>query len=640
MEIFYKNINTLNNPTLKDKLLKLKKDTHFKNEFYISQGKDNLDINLYNTTGGGIYKNPLEELKEKLELYNHKYYLYPVLYFYGFGNGILYKILLQNKNHQKIVVFEPNISLLFTLFNTIDFSKELSSLIILDPYEKNFLYELSLLSKTEPYFKFLRVYFLDIHSEFYAKNYQEDILKINKRFTELIKNIFIGYGNDPEDVLIGIKHNLKHLSSMLSNPSLLDLIKARKDKMQNAIIVSTGPSLIKQLPLLKKYASKASIFCVDGSYTILAKYGIKPDYVLSTERVLATSKFFDNDFKEFDQGILFILSTLTHPQTLKYIQNDNRKYILTPKDIFFKNFKFKQILSLGQGHSVAHMCYDLALMLNHKNIILIGQDLAYSKDGNSHPKEYLYGAHDEQEPNNMKFKFQTTAYGGKGLVYTQEVWNIFRITFEKNIIENSHIKVYNCTEGGARIEGSIEQSFKTTCENLLKDTKNFKEIPIPSIAKQNEYLLKAYVKIKELIKQCNTFTDYLNKELKLLNNDFLNLKLEYDENLYQKLIQNIDEVKSKIDEIGNNHSSIYMAFYSTINQFELSLAKIFVFNPINKEEVLAKKNLWIEDHLYLFALICSQIEIFKNLLEQNINDLKNELTARNLEKRIIKFDKD
>lgn len=53
MEIFYKNINTLNNPTLKEKLLKLKEDTHFKNEFYISQGKDNLDINLYNTMGGG-----------------------------------------------------------------------------------------------------------------------------------------------------------------------------------------------------------------------------------------------------------------------------------------------------------------------------------------------------------------------------------------------------------------------------------------------------------------------------------------------------------------------------------------------------------------------------------------------------------
>ncbi|MBK1991597.1 motility associated factor glycosyltransferase family protein [Campylobacter sp. 2018MI35] len=640
MEIFYKNINALSNIVLKEKLLKLKENTHFENGFYILQGKDNLDINIHSKMGGGIYQNPLEELKEKLELYNHKYYLYPVLYFYGFGNGILYKILLQNKNHQKIVIFEPNIPLLFVLFNSIDFSKELANLIILNPYEENFFGDLLLLSQAEPYFKFLRVYFLDIHSKFYAKNHQENILKINKKFTELIKDIFMKQGNDPEDVLIGIRHNLQHLAPMLTNSSLLDLIKARKNKMQNAIIVSTGPSLIKQLPLLKQYTSKASIFCADSSYIILANYGIKPDYVLSTERVIETSKFFDNDFKEFDQGILFILSTLTHPQTLKHIQNANRKYILTPKDMFFRNFKFKQILGLGQGHSVAHMCYDLALILNHKNIILIGQDLAYDKEGNSHPKEYLYGANDEQDPNDIKYELQTTAYGGKGLVYTQEIWNIFRTTFEKNIAQNPHIKVYNCTEGGARIEGSIEQSFKSICANLLNDEKNFKEIPIPSIAKQNEYLLKAYAKIKSLIKQCNDFINYFDKELKLLSNDFLNLKLEYNENLYSKLIKNIDEIKLKIDEVRNNHSSIYMAFYPTINQFEFNLAKIFVLNPSNKEELLAKKNLWIEDHLYLFTLIFSQIEIFKNLLEQNINNLKNELIARNLEKRIIKFDKD
>ncbi|MBK1993541.1 DUF115 domain-containing protein, partial [Campylobacter novaezeelandiae] len=74
-----------------------------------------------------------------------------------------------------------------------------------------------------------------------------------------------------------------------------------------------------------------------------------------------------------------------------------------------------------------------------------------------------------------------------------------------------------------------------------------------------------------------------------------------------------------------------------INQFEFNLAKIFVFNPINKEEVLAKRNLWIEDHLYLFTLIHSQMEILKNLLEQSINDLKNEFTIRNLEKRILKI---
>lgn len=56
-----------------------------------------------------------------------------MLYFYGFGNGILYKALLQ-KNRQKIVVFEKEIEFIYLSFHYVDFSEELknNSLIILD----------------------------------------------------------------------------------------------------------------------------------------------------------------------------------------------------------------------------------------------------------------------------------------------------------------------------------------------------------------------------------------------------------------------------------------------------------------------------------------------------------------------------
>ncbi len=40
--------------------------------------------------------------------------------------------------------------------------------------------------------------------------------------------------------------------------------------------------------------------------------------------------------------------------------------------------------------SVAHMNYWLAKFLSHKNIIFIGQDLAYSKDQSSHAKDFIH----------------------------------------------------------------------------------------------------------------------------------------------------------------------------------------------------------------------------------------------------------
>ncbi|MCR8687319.1 6-hydroxymethylpterin diphosphokinase MptE-like protein, partial [Campylobacter sp. 1569] len=70
------------------------------------------------------------------------------------------------------------------------------------------------------------------------------------------------------------------------------------------------------------------IFCADSAYPILAKHNIKPDYVLSLERIEKTSEFFNNDFKEFDKDILFILTSVIHPNTIKYLKKNDRKFML------------------------------------------------------------------------------------------------------------------------------------------------------------------------------------------------------------------------------------------------------------------------------------------------------------------------
>ncbi|EAJ4250910.1 motility associated factor glycosyltransferase family protein, partial [Campylobacter coli] len=89
-EIFKQNINALVNEILRKKLQKIKNT-----KFELLLGNDNLDINLRNTKDNTLlYINTIDELNSMLEIYNDKYLLYPVLYFYGFGNGILFKALL------------------------------------------------------------------------------------------------------------------------------------------------------------------------------------------------------------------------------------------------------------------------------------------------------------------------------------------------------------------------------------------------------------------------------------------------------------------------------------------------------------------------------------------------------------------
>ncbi|MCR8687322.1 DUF115 domain-containing protein, partial [Campylobacter sp. 1569] len=66
----------------------------------------------------------------------------------------------------------------------------------------------------------------------------------------------------------------------------------------------------------------------------------------------------------------------------------------------------------------------LAIKLEHKNIILIGQDLAYNEEGKSHPKEYHYFKEDFE--GNRKQGLFITAYGGNGKVETNQFWILFK----------------------------------------------------------------------------------------------------------------------------------------------------------------------------------------------------------------------
>ncbi|ELD3923804.1 motility associated factor glycosyltransferase family protein, partial [Campylobacter coli] len=542
-ELFNKNIEALSNILLKEGLKEIKSS-----KFELVLGKDNLDINLKDTSDNTfLYENVIDELNTMLNTYNDKYLLYPVLYFYGFGNGILFKALLQNKNHQHIVVFEKDIEIIWIMFHILDFSNELQSarLMVLQTSSLDIEF-FSNFCSSKPFFQFSRIYFLELMSHYYER-FHEDILGLNKKLAENFKNSIVSYGNDPLDALQGIEQFVYNLPQMITHPSYKELLSKRKGISDTAIIVSTGPSLTKQLPLLKKYASKATIFCADSSYPILAKHGIKPDYVCMLERTEITAEFFNNDFGEFDKDIIFICAGVVHPKAIEYLKGRNlvitQKVLAFPYYINLKDFSYAAV-----GLSVAHTLSYLATYLSHKNIIFIGQDLAYAENGNSHPDDYQNSANYESQ---MYEHILTTAYGGNGKVETHSIWLLFKNWFENEMIPNTRkmgITTYNCTEGGARIEGTIEKPFLWACENLLdKDlNKPFEKLEPLSLNKQNEFLLKAYYKVYQSIKHCRDFSKILSNDFEKIQSIYLSLnEKEEDINL---AIEKIDKFKNKLED--------------------------------------------------------------------------------------------
>ncbi|EFS2021473.1 motility associated factor glycosyltransferase family protein, partial [Campylobacter coli] len=355
-----------------------------------------------------------------------------------------------------------------------------------------------------------------------------------------------------------------------------------------------------------------------------------PDYVCMLERTEITAEFFNHDFGEFDKDIVFVCAGVVHPKTIEYLKN--KTFIITQKVLAFPYYiNLKNFCYAAVGFSVAHTLSYLATYLSHKNIIFIGQDLAYAENGNSHPDDYQNSANYESQ---MYEHILTIAYGGNGKVETHSIWLLFKNWFENEMIPNTRkmgITTYNCTEGGARIEGTIEKPFLWACENLLdKDlNKPFEKLEPLSLNKQNEFLLKAYYKVYQSIKHCRDFSKILSNDFEKIQSVYLSLnEKEEDLNL---AIRKIDEFKNKLEDI-KQMQDLYEILSPLLIQFELNLARIYVLNPKTKEDAFNKSILWIKEHLEFMELVYGHIKAQENALIKNILPLEEKLKERKLDK--------
>ncbi|HEC1779477.1 TPA: motility associated factor glycosyltransferase family protein [Campylobacter lari] len=620
-EIFKKNLLALQGEQYENLRKKLQKIKELKDFTYIID-KDPLNCNVVFQSVKKIYENPLQELQKSLKLFQNDYARYPILFFYGLGNGILYKSLLANKEHKKIIVYERDVELIFLALNMIDFHDELISgrFIIIHNEEMNYAKADFLCSYLN---LFLKTYNLHIHSKFYEEQ-KKDINHINTLNIQAIRSIALRRGNDPIDALQGIEQFVLNLPKMINHPSFSELKKKRSNKSKTAILVATGPSLKKQLPLLKKYANKATIFCVDSAYAVLAKEGIKPDYVCMLERTDTVTKCFDNDFKEFDKDITFVLVSLVYKDAIKFLEKNKRKYILVSRAYpFAYSLGLHEFGYMQCGMSVAHMNAELAILLGHENIIMIGQDLAYSDDGKSHSEGFVYGDKFNTFEED-KDKYQTQAYGGKGLVQSSKIWVLFKQVFENLISKEKNAKFYNATEGGARIEGAIEKPFKELCEKLLvKDIKKpFAKLHTLKKEQREKLMLQAYKRIKDHIKNSQKFLKECKRLHRALNQKS---KIRYTLN---ELNTQIDDLKRQIES--NKFIFMQEAITPSLFHLESTFSKIYVHAMHNESDKQNKLVAWIEAHKTWIEDISELVNIQEKALKIAIMPLQDILEKRKL----------
>ncbi|EKN4108996.1 motility associated factor glycosyltransferase family protein [Campylobacter jejuni] len=494
------------------------------------------NLNIFDKTHNVfMYENLEEEINFFYQSILEKTPRYPFICIYGIGNALLIKNLAKHYKH--LLVFESEIELFILALSVIDLSEELKfyKIVLFDCVAEDLEIQIAMIFDQQSILEYLSLYEMFISSHYYLKYYETSILSLNEL---CIKSASVAIRNaDITCFLPLLTHGqfLQNIPSMLESIPFQRILSERKNKFENAIVVSAGPSLAKQLSLLKAYQDKAVIFCADGALSMLEKKSIVPDYVLNIDFEDLPLRFFQN--KENLKQSIIALECATHPNVVHSLRAENCMIVLRNKALY-QRFNLNDFGYIDTGTHVSHFSYTLALALGFKNIIMIGQDLAFDEEGNSHSKGFVLG---ERIDHALSIPtLQVPAYAGKGEVLTHIAWNDYRIKLEYLFACNSkEAKFYNATEGGARINFTEELSFKECCEKFLTKEKPKFELPKSLTKNRSDKLL---VKFKEKIqKDQDNAKRFLNDALALkqileniLSKDFL-LPLEFLEKVYQNI---------------------------------------------------------------------------------------------------------
>ncbi len=227
------------------------------------------------------------------------------------------------------------------------------------------------------------------------------------------------------------------------------------------IIVSAGPSLMKNCADLKRVRNRAIIIAVAHAMRTVFQHGVIPDMVAFSD----AHRF---DYMDFDsESRYMLLSSVFSDRALQQKYNGNIVYHgfeLAEQFFSCQRAQAEPPARLNTG-SVATDVFSLFISAGFKRIILVGQDLAYASDGNSHTDwESEYGTY---ERNGLQC-FVDGISGKK--VKTRKDWEDFRRVFESIIKEHKDVHVIDATEGGALIHGTEIMTLKNAIDRYcIKD---------------------------------------------------------------------------------------------------------------------------------------------------------------------------
>ncbi len=294
----------------------------------------------------------------------------------------------------------------------------------------------------------------------------------------------IGRGAEWADAFI------KNIPIILRTPGVILLKNLFKERP--VIIVSAGPSIEKNLHLLKEAKGKAVIIAVDVVVPTLLPADIIPDFILALEANRVLSRVFENNpilrfcplictpevnyetITSLYPGPTFLNPAIKH-RVMEWFHNswEDKGYVPTP------------------GGSVSHMAFAIAEYLGANVIALVGQDLSFRDKIHAGNATSLLYEETDIERLRQKNPVVKDIFGEER--YTTGQFLTFRIAFEK-IAKRFKGVIINATEGGIPIEGVRTMRLKDFIDEYCQvgPTNTFETV-LPLSEMKTEYDLSGLI---------------------------------------------------------------------------------------------------------------------------------------------------
>lgn len=560
----------------------------------------------------------------------------------GMGSSAIIKKILENKTEVAwVLIIEKDTALVKKFLQEIDLSPylegKLQRVIILtdlmgDLSDVLNQYLVSLIG-----YYFLRTDLLRTFSsyrkdsEFYDQAIQALINHLRTHMTSM--------GNSLDDTLMGMKNELKNIPMVLKSHKITEF--EGKAKGMPVICVASGPSLDKQIPLLKQVKGKAFIISAESAFRVLMRNGIAPDIVCILERGSNSYDLSIKGMKIPEETALFGLTVMDG--------RIPRAWNTHVVPIFKGNISHSRVMSqalgdvgsLYNGGSVAHLSYSLARHLGGDPIIFVGQDLAYSEEGVTHSKDSFYVDQSDTQMTGKQRKeiadslkedsgfFNKTVYVDGyygGLVKTRELWRQFLFWMEHMISVMPSRLVINATEGGANIKGTERMPFNEVVERYCRDAvpsipEIFKELAeVPSAHEINNTLhgmidffstqLSELERISQFAEEILNANEQLQKEI-----SFSNGSIQYLEMKASRVLRNAEHLLKQI------LSDSYITFFyrPLVSNYHVKM------NPISRISSMERlKEILIHQAYFLKRVIKGKQQVIQ-VYEEGIREAVDEL---------------